>query len=414
MHYLLIITKMDIVIYVFNLLNAKISQRVLLSLFCMFSALSVSAQKNDSIPFLFRGHLIVHSTINDSVECNILYDTGGANMFVVDSVYLAHSNWKPVNLASAMARGGAGRTKVKVITDPTKVIIGTIEDIYKMVPVFNLRDVVDCHIDGLWGIKNVVDYPFEINFEHGFLKQHKSGMPDTENYMKLPIRFEDNKIMVQAETNVGGTNVNGWFLMDTGSGGTIDYTAKTVADYQLDTLPGKRYIKDVTQFGVGDKEQETLVDMLSDKIVIGTDTICKTPITYIPEGTGAFSDRPYLGVIGNSILSSFNIIIDVKNNTLYLRRFKDEKPLKPTYDYDFQNRTDIGKGWIVRSLTRDGDAVGAGMQLGDVITAINGRNVSDYTWEEEYDIDTIPQQIIDLTDSEGKSKRIVLDAKKHW
>ena len=380
----------------------------------MLSVLSMSAQKNDSIPFIFRGHLIVHTTINDSLECNAIYDTGGADMFIVDSVFLAHSNWKPVNMVSAMAGGGAGRTKVKVITDPTKVNIGTIEDNYKMVPVFKLRDVVDCHIDGLWGIKNVTDYPFEINFEHGFLRQHKEGMPDTDGYMKLPIRFEKKQIMLQAETCISGTNINGWFLMDTGGGGSISYTSKTVADYQLDTLHCKRYVDDFTQFGVGDKEQETVVSMLSDRIVIGSDTIYNKPIDYIPEGTGAFSDKPYLGVIGNSILSKFNIIIDVKNNTLYFRRFKDEKPLEPTYDYGFQNRTDIGKGWMVRSLTREGDAVRAGMELGDVITAINGKDVSEYTWEEEYDIDTIPHQIIDITGRDGKKKRIVLDAKKQW
>ncbi|MBO4658471.1 MAG: hypothetical protein J5637_02490 [Prevotella sp.] len=405
---------MNTVISIFKWLNAKKSQCVLLSLFCMLLALSAHAQKNDSIPFLFRGHLIIHSTINDSVRCNILYDTGGADMFIVDSVYLAHSNWKPIKFATAMAGGGAGKTKVKVIIDPTKVDIGTIEDNYKMVPVFKLRDVVDCHIDGLWGIKNVSDYPFEINFEHCFLKQHKQGMPDIEGYMKLPIRFEDNKIMLQAETCIGGTNINGWFLLDTGGGSSIIYTAQTVADYQLETLPGKRHIEDISQFGIGDKKQETLVNMLSDRIVIGTDTICNTPITYIPEGTGAFDDRPYLGVIGNDILSKFNILIDVKNLTLYLRRHKDEKPLEPTYDYCFQNRTDIGKGWIVRSLTRDGDAAGAGMELGDIITAINGKNVSEYSWEEEYDIDTIPRQTIDIIGAGGKTKHIILDAKKQW
>ena len=405
---------MDTVISISKWMKAKKTRCIFLSLFCMLSALSVSAQKNDSIPFLYRGHLIVHSIINDSIECNVLYDTGGADMFIVDSVYLAHSKWKPVELMSAIAKGGAGNTKVKVITDPTKVNIGTIEDNYTIVPLFKLRDVVDCHIDGLWGIKNVADYPFEINFEHSFLKQHKSGMPDAEGYMKLPIRFEDKKIMVRAETCIGGTNINGWFLMDTGGGGTIDYTAKTAADYQLDTLHCKRYIDDITQFGIGDKEKETLVSMLSDKIVIGTDTIYNTPVSYIPEGTGAFGDMPYLGVIGNTYLSKFNIIIDVKNHTLYLHRFKETKPFEPTYDYEFQNRTDIGKGWIVRSLTRDGDAVNAGMQLGDIITAINGKSVSEYTWDEEYNIDYILHQIIDITGADGKKKQIILDAKKRW
>ena len=391
-----------------------IRQIIALLLAVAFVPLDMSAQENDRIPFLYRGHLILQSTINDSVSCNIVYDTGGADMYIVDSVYLLHSNWKPQNFMSAIARGGAGRTKVKVITDPTKVDIGCISDTYKMVPIFKLRDILDCHVDGLWGIKNVTEYPFEINFEHSFLKQHKAGLPDTDGYMKLPIMMEDKKIMVQAKANIGGTEIDGWYLMDTGSAGTIDFIAKTVEKYQLETIPGKRYITDIRQFGVGDKEQEWYVDMLADSIIIGNDTICRRSISYIPEGAGAFSNRNYVGVIGNSIWSKFNIIIDVKNHTLYLRRFKAERGSVPTYDYNFQNRTDICQGWIVRSLTRDGDAVGAGMELGDTITAVNGKSVTEYTWDEEYIIDEEPKQVLEITGVDGKKKHITLEAKDMW
>ena len=54
------------------------------------------------------------------------------------------------------------------------------------------------------------------------------------------------------------------------------------------------------------------------------------------------------------------------------------------------------------------------MKLGDIITAINGKNVTEYTWEEEYNIDEIPCQVLDIKDSEGKTKHMILDAKKRW
>ncbi len=61
----------------------------------------VLAQVSDSIPFLFRdynrGHLYVPVTINDSIDCNVVFDTGASDMFGVDSVFLAHSGWKPEN-----------------------------------------------------------------------------------------------------------------------------------------------------------------------------------------------------------------------------------------------------------------------------------------------------------------------------
>lgn len=374
----------------------------------------VFAQRNDSVTFIYHGHIYIPTVINDSIKCNTLYDTGAANMFGVDSVFLAHSAWKPEKWGHAFTGGVAGRTKVRVIGDRIRIAAGTINNDYMIVPVFQLRDVVDCHVDGIMGIKDLAYYPFEINFEHQYLKQHKQGLPCTDGYQKLPIIYANNRILLQAEVNIKGTIVKGWYLMDTGSGSSIDFTANTTSQYKLDTITAQRYFTDFTQFGIGDKEQEVIVEMLSDTIVIGSDTICRTPISYLPEGTGTMGDREYLGIIGNDIWMSYNIIIDAKNSTLYLRRFKPKAPETPIYDYDFRNRTDICDGWIVSSLVRGGDASKAGLELGDTITAINGKHVSEYTWDDEYSLNHLTRQILTVRGAQGKEKRIVLAAKERW
>ena len=385
-----------------------------LAVLCSLASRQAMAQVNDSIPFLYRGHIFIHSIINDSVDSNVIYDTGAADMYGVDSVFLEQSKWRPEHLGNAFTGGAAGRTKVRIITDNTKVDIGNITDRYGIVPVFKLRDVVDCHVDGIWGIKNIADFPFEINFEHSYLKQHKTGMPSLDGYQKLPIRYENNKMMLQAEIHMGGTVVKGWYLIDTGGGGSVDFTANTVKEYRLDSIPGKRYITDIAQYGIGDKEQEWYVDMMSDMIVIGGDTIRRKSVSYFPEGVGAYSDRPYLGTIGNNVWSKYNMIFDAKNNVLWLRRFKPDRPQRPVYDFGFRNRTDICRGWIVSWMTREGDAVKAGMELGDTITAVNGRNVSNFTWDEEYDIDNNPRLHLDVVGTNGKEKHIILESKERW
>ena len=380
----------------------------------ILSSIYVCALENDSISFRYSGHLIIRSTINDTTKCNVIYDTGGADLFGVDSVFLKHSNWVPLKLGSALAGGGAGKKTIPIILDQTKVRFGNIKETYDIVPIFQLRDIVDCHIDGIWGIKNIANHPFEINFEHSFLKQHKTRKPCVDSYKRLPIKYEDNRILVQAETSVGGTIIKGWYLMDTGGDGSVVFTAHTAKEYKLDALSGRRYIIDISQFGIGDKEQEALVEMMSDRIVIGTDTIREESINYTPEGTGAFSDRNYLGVIGNAVWSKFNIIIDAKKGMLYLQRFKADTPEGTTYDYNFRNRTDICPGWIVSSLTRGGDAVGAGIELGDIITSVNGRPVTEYSWEEEDNIMDITQQTLELIGKDGKTKQVTLEAKERW
>ena len=154
--------------------------------------------------------------------------------------------------------------------------------------------------------------------------------------------------------------------------------------------------------------------MMSDMIVIGSDTIHRKSISYLPEGTGAFGNKDYVGIIGNGIWSDYNIIIDASNSVLYLRRFKPATPEGPTYDYSFRNRTDICRGWIVSSLVRDGDAVKAGMELGDTITAVNGKSVSEYSWDEEDALHRTPNQVLTIATANGQEKQITLEAKEQW
>lgn len=389
-------------------------QTFITTLLALATMAGQAQEKSDSIPFLYHSHIYIPVVINDSIKCNVIYDTGAAGMFGVDSVFLSHSAWKPQKVGHAFAGGGAGKTKVRVIAEKTRIIAGTIVDNYNIVPIFQLRDVVSCHTDGIMGIKNIADYPFEINFEHHYLKPHKSGLPDIAGYEKLPIKYEDDRLLLQAETCMNGTSIKGWYLMDTGSGGTVDFTAQTVSEYKLDEMTAKRYFTDFTQFGIGDKEQEVVVDMMSDRIVIGSDTIHRRSISYMPEGTGAFGNRDYVGIIGNDIWSDYNIIIDAKNSVLYLRRFKPAALEGPTYDYGFRNRTDICRGWIVSSLVRDGDAVKAGMELGDTITTVNGKSVSEYSWDEEDALHRTPKQVLTIATANGQEKQITLEAKEQW
>lgn len=372
------------------------------------------AGDSDSIPFLYRRHIYFNVVLNGAHSCNVIFDTGGADIFGVDSVFLVRSQWSPKNLHSSMIRGGAGSTKVKVITDGTNVKFGSMQRIYKVVPILLLRDIIDCHVDGIIGIKDIMDGLFEINFEKEYMKKHSSLPQKASGYERIPIQVKNNKIMIRAETRIGEKNIKGWYLVDTGGTGTIDFTAATVARYGLETLERKKYITDITQFGIGAKEKEFFVEMQSDMIVIGRDTMPNKVVSYLPKGVGAFSERDWIGVIGNEIWSNYNMIIDIKNKVLYLQRFKPNTPEGPRYDYRFRNRTDICDGWIVSSLVRDGDAVRAGMILGDTIMMINGKAAKDYTWDEELDLRKAPIQTLSIIGKDGRKKEVLLRPKERW
>lgn len=368
-----------------------------------------------TIPFMLRGHMFLDATVNDKYRCNVIFDTGGADMFGIDSVYLATSQWKLQNIGTAKAGGGAGSTQVRVILEPTAVKTGNHVEKFGYVPIFNLRDVIDRHVDGILGIKDIMKYPLEINFQNHYIKTHTGSTPCIDGYMKMPIVYSKTRILLQAETIVDGTSIKGLYLMDTGSPGSINFTAATTSNFNLNCTPGKKVYYDCTQFGIGSKDVETVVDIKSKHIIVGNDTITGKVVSYIPEGTGAFSDREYLGVIGNNIWSKYNIIIDANAGFMYLKRFKPDKENRDeSYGYNFRNRTDIGKGWIVSSLERGGAAATAGLQLNDIILSVNGKKVENYTWDEEWEIDDLPSQDLVVTGQDGNTKLIHLEPINPW
>lgn len=386
------------------------------TIFLALSCLSVMAQSSDdnTMPFVYHGHIYLQTTINDSVHVNTLFDTGAANIFGIDSVAFEQSAWHPQQVGKTRAGGAAGSTMVRVIADGTKVQMGNVVQQYPIVPIFKLRDIVNRHVDGIWGIKDISKYPLEINFEKRYLKQYTSTVPNTEGYQQLPIKYDDNRIMLQAEVQLGGQKVKGWYLMDTGSGGSVSFTSGAVAEFAFEKIEGKRYLADMTQAGIGDKAMETSVEMMSDHILIGSDTIRYTDIDYVPEGVGAMGNRPYLGIIGNDVWDRYNIIIDAKNQMLYLRRHKTDEPIGKKYGYSWRNRTDICRGWVVSYMNHSSEAHEAGVEIGDTIIAINGRDVHDYSWDEEEALCKAPRHELDIITPQGQKKHVVLEAKEYW
>lgn len=391
-----------------------LKRNIILGLLSILCAASSHAGPNDSIPFKYAGHIYFPTVINDSIRCNLIFDTGGADIFGVDSVFLAQSKWRPSRFAAAKARGAAGTKRIRIITDTTKVKLGDVESTYDIVPIFSLRDVVDCHTDGIIGNRDINTTFFEINFEHGYMRRHPSLPAKTADYTRLPIVYKNNKILFNAAVRIGDTVMRGLYLMDTGSGGTIDFTSEAARKYKLDSIPRKRQITDISNFGIGSKEQEYYVDMQSDLIIIGEDTIRKRVVSYLPEGVGAMGSRKHLGIVGNAIWSKYNLLFDIAHRCVYIKRFKKDKGPSAEYDYGFRSRTDICDGWIVSSLVRDGDAKRAGMEIGDTIVAVNGKPAKDFTWAEEENIGDVPHQTLDIRGLDGKAKHVKLEARERW
>ena len=108
----------------------KNNQRLLIIALAVLWSWATLAWGNDSIPFLYRSHLFVPACINNEYQANVIFDTGGSDLFGIDSVYLLASAWHPQSLGRARTGGAAGGTSVRIIMDLTSLSIGSLNSSY--------------------------------------------------------------------------------------------------------------------------------------------------------------------------------------------------------------------------------------------------------------------------------------------
>jgi hypothetical protein len=339
------------------------------------------------IHFQLDSHIYVSGIADDGHRCNLIFDTGSADQLLLDTVYLREQRWHFPHLVKAKLPGAAGVSTTKVSVDSITVRMGNTVLAFPYTILYDLRSIIGCHADGLVGAGRLSKSPYEINYKSKFLRA-LDVVPDT---VKLGYESQDiyagkkgSKLMIQATVVVGGKRISGLYQVDTGSGGSIDFTAETTRKYHLMDLPLRKRKYTGMNVGVGDQQTSICHDMMADSIVIGNNILIQPTVTLNYNTDGAFSQNEYIGNIGADILNFFNIVVDPINNKLYYKKNDNRQPEKPTsMGLGFINRSDIGKGWIVRGLYEDSPATRANIQLGESIVSVNGKNVAEIPWEDE-------------------------------
>ena len=366
-------------------------KNMVLALVCVLVALVTQAQTKDvptgAIPFIFDSHLYLQVTLNDSVPVTVIYDTG-ADFLYMDEDYLALNRLQDAFGKKGKAKmGGAGNSdpkSVDIFIEPVKIRCGEMTYQNRPTPVIRLRDILGRYVDGLLGNTHLLSAPLEINFSKGYLRQLDAPVSADmlDGYRKLDVRFEDNRIDVKARLQIDSLNaVEGWFRMDLGCGSAVVLTNETASSLVLNDVP-KAYFS--TQAGgVGGGSDDVSVRAARFEMA---DTLQNLVIDYSLNEKGALSSgRPYVGLIGNEIWSLYDMVLDPENSAVWVKRNGNvgSYSKSSTTHMAVFDRTDICDGWIVNGLYKDGIAEQAGIEIGDVIIAINGRPVKEITWEEQ-------------------------------
>ena len=361
-------------------------------LFAVF-ILMASAQKgplgskwesNDSIPFTWDEGIYLPATINNKYPANILFTTNANRQLVVDTTYLKEKCWQPPKIEKGLILRDTDTLRLKASNTKHEVKFGNIAANFPYMLISDIRNVLGKHADGIMWDTFFEYSPFEVNFQQKFLRT-LTAIPDSvkRNYRCLPLTVRDSKFMIEAYVWFNNKRIGGLYQLWLGGNDDIIFTSNTVERLNLMAYKGRTRQLLAQYTNIGDTTTTTTTFALADSVRLGLQDIGPVVVS-IPMSEASSHSRMYnAGYIGAGILSSYNLVFDPAHNKLYYRPYKEHTPEKRTWGFSWVNRTDIGKGWIVRSIYKCGAAAKAGIRLGETILKVNGKKVENYSWEEE-------------------------------
>lgn len=283
------------------------------------SMTSLNAYSQEHDIEYFKNHVYLKTEINGK-PANLIFDTG-AEVVYLDSTYVADNafNFKKIGDAMINGVGSDGPSNIKIIIGEVTVIAAG--QTYKpdYTPIINLRTIVGDQADGIFGMKAIDGKIISIDYKNLKLNLYDKLDPQmTEGYQCVPVKIQSRQILVPLKIAVNShTVITGDALMDLGSGSGIAITSPTATKYSLDTVANKTPFT-FENGGLGGKSTGYIISIANADIagVITDSDMAK----YHTDKKGSMASTNYIANLGNEVWSRFDIILDLADNKIYLKK----------------------------------------------------------------------------------------------
>jgi hypothetical protein len=329
-------------------------------------------------PFYYDGHIYVKAKVN-SVDCILDMDTG-AEVLYLDSTFFYKKIDSTLLVDYTIGGVGTQKRKTKIYTDIVLYSLANHAKSQLYTPILDLQNLAKHRSDGIFGYHFMENKVICIDFVNRLLHIGESTHSFLlEDFQKIPFELKESKIIIEAVIQfTKDFSYRGKFVVDTGSDNSLNFTSATADSLSLDTIIKNKIQRESIAMGIG--KYSSNFSFKIPKAFISKFTIQDLISEYSTDNSGALSKSlHYDGIIGNSILKRFDIIIDYKSQNLYLKPNKKflSKDDDKQYMYSLVQTNNPRKGWLVFSKVMSEETDNYGLQLGDIITHLNSQSVND-------------------------------------
>ncbi|MBA3321704.1 MAG: aspartyl protease family protein [Pyrinomonadaceae bacterium] len=344
------------------------------------SALTVRFASGKSalkIPFEFDGNIILlRVRVNNSEPLKFIFDTG-ASISVIEPQRAAELGLKTQEQIRGNATGGA--IQASLIRGVSLSVPGA-KVANQLIVAVSFGATPCFEFDGITGYDFINEFVVEIDYRNRIMNLYD---PRTYTYSGtgavVPLSITGRTTLTHPIIILEGREpVEGKFEVDTGGDGTLVIYRPFVEKHRLlAAIP-----KTVQSSGVGaGGEQEVLVGRV--KAVQLGQLIIDNPTVGFSQNTEE-ADEKGDGLIGGEILRRFKVILDYSRTRMIL---ESNQSFGDPYEVDMSgiglgSDEDDCKALKIERVAENSPAAEAGLQSGDIVTAIDGKSANSFSSNE--------------------------------
>ncbi len=323
---------------------------------------------------LIDDHIILPVSLNDSEPLNFVLDSGAAATVILES---RHTRALPLELGPEIAVSGVGDgpDPVARIIEGTNLSLGSVrlEDLsviylpLESVPFFNNTDEV--YFDGVIGAPFFERFVVEIDYDRQLISFSEPDSVEAQidqrdtDWQEIPLQISSGVPYLTAQISTESEQpVAVKLLVDTGYRGPVSLTPDT----HEEIYEPQEYFSTVGQGLSGDVQMKV---GLSESLSVGGFELNHVPVSY--SISGGESDNDSNGLLGNEVLRHFNVVFDYPSERMFV---------KPNAQFAVPINADRSGllirshrlGAVVKSVARGSVGQGEELQVGDIITSIDG------------------------------------------
>ncbi len=368
------------------------------------------------IPFVWENNTIIIQVKINNHTAHLILDTGAKNIIMTNPEILKENEMK--NFKPILIRGlGSEQIIEGFYSDNNDFKIKDV--LFEKYPVIWLKEkLIDFSkyykhpVDGVLGSRFLKDFVLEINYKNKFIKLYNPAFYHKRHKKKIPIRLIDTKPVVQLHILGQQTLMQ----IDTGNNDAVWWFGKIPEKYKYKLV--------YSYLGMGVTGQIFGYATLLESLKFGGVGFREIPLS-VPDSASMkhILIAHHQGLIGNSLLKKFKVIIHYPERYLILKKYiwenrqipfdksglivkltkpkifeienlhmepEDSENLNTSFAWKYQTETYVKyietKLIEVEDIVPGSPAEKAGILKGDIIEKINGKEVyemkslSDFTY----------------------------------